>query len=184
MNRKLTILILLVGLAILGIGVYPYIKPQEQFVEAHRPQPDKYRSIQIPKGNYSKAKWDNYGPGFDGESHIWMSRAGSISYTLAIGKTLLIGDVVEVSVKTSSELRDKSTDMTFSSDVTLFVNGVEQSTLNVIPDNGVGQDQTWKVPKDVFKPDEQNEITFVVKKEAFYKNGICFYSPIELKFKQ
>lgn len=190
--RILIVILLLVGLAILGIGIYPYIKPSIQTpghtVEA-QPEQAKSKSIFIGKERYIRAKWDKaYGHDADdirNAKEVWMSRAGSITYNAPVGQTLLTGDTVEISAKVSSELENvTSNDVAFSSDVTLFINGVEQSTKNVIPDNGIGEVCTWKVPSSAFKRNEVNEVTFAVKANAFYKNGIVFYSPIELKFKQ
>jgi hypothetical protein len=67
------------------------------------------------------------------------------------------------------------------SDVTLYLNGTELETKTVIPDDGKGKVYTWVVDGEEalntikMSTKEENEIKFVIKKEARYQNGLCIY---------
>ena len=136
---------------------------------------------------WAKGRFDIEGPDEDSKhtpNHVYMRRVGYITYTLPIGKSLLHANEAEISARLSSELQaTTSNDIVFSSDITLLVNEFEQTTQNVIPDDAHGKPYTWKVSTTAFKPDVVNEITFRVKKDTFYKNGLCIYSPIQVRFR-
>lgn len=178
--RRIMLSVLLAGLVALGIGVYPYIKYFK--IDPAR------KLLSIPFTPWFEANWDEYGPGLElnvnrNPSYIWMRKAGYITYTVAVGKTVLQGKEAILTAKLSSELEKiTSNDIDFSSDVTLYVNDNEIATQNVIPDNGVGIDYIWRVPSTAFLGNEINKITFRVKQDAFYKNGLCIYGPIQIRF--
>jgi hypothetical protein len=195
MNQvKLVLVLLIVGIGCLAFGVYVYLHPKstpilnqtEARTEEPKPkQPPKILKLEMLR--FRSYSWDEYGPGYDegNPQHLYMRATGSITYNVAIAQTIMIGNEAEVSGKLSSELNNTtSSDIAFSSDITLLVNGKEQSTQNVIPDDGKGVFYSWKVPVGAFIPNKVNEITFLVKKTAFYKNGIVFYSPIQVKFEE
>lgn len=144
------------------------------------------RALSIPMMGWKAATWNEYGPAIDSVQngdYVFARAVGSISYNFAVGASVLTGSQAEISAKVSSELNHTtSTDLVFSSDVTVLVNGIEQSTQNIVPDDTIGKLCTWRVSVAAFKPDTVNELTFSVKKEAFYKNGLCIYGPIEIRF--
>lgn len=191
---KLVLALLFVGIGCLSFGIYVYLQTKttpilnQTEAKAEQPQPKPPPKIlKVEMLRFRSVGWNEYGPAYnEGDSpHLFMRATGSIVYNVAISQTIMIGNEAEVSAKLSSELKNTtSTDIAFSSDVTLFVNGKEQSTQNVMPDDSSGAFYRWKVPVSVFIPNKVNEITFMVNKNAFYKNGIVFYSPIQVKFEE
>ena len=179
-NKPFVYALLIVGLVCIGIGFYQLFSKGV----LHNAE----QIVFVPFTEPASAAWDEYGPGYDGPSlsqatQFWMRKTGIITYSVPIGNTLLQGDNIEISVTLSSELeKTTSSNILFSSDVILIVNGVEQPPRNVIPDDAQGKRYTWNVLSKLFMPNQQNSIAFAVKNNAFYKNGLCIYSPIELRF--
>ncbi len=197
MNVKTLLAILIgIGLVLIALGVYIALKPvpippnqntptsqATPPTQSISPTGQSYRqSIALPYRNYSASDWDEYGVGFDPDPRyicIYMRKVGYITYTFPL--TEIKASTMIVSTRLSSELRNTtSSESQFSSDVTLSVNGVEQQTQNVMPDDVVGQDYTWQVSTNLLKPNADNSITLSVKRGARNQNGIAIYSPIQI----
>jgi hypothetical protein len=143
-------------------------------------------NISIPYDKWSDASWNEYNPNVDPSwsghaGHAFMRAKGTISYVFTIGR--VEGGRATVSAKLSSELlkvgpNNPVVDSAYASDVTLLVNGIEQDTKRVIPDNGIGIDYMWTIPVSVLRSGE-NKISFMVKNNNL-ANGLCIYSPIQI----
>ena len=184
MNKKVPYAILIVGLCSLGLGIYSYIRPSNSQATLEA-KTDPIKILTIPLFPHSSTKWDEYGPGEETAppAHIYARAVGSISFTIAIPEAIKVSKDAELTARLSSELKmTKSNDKAFSSDITLLVNDNEYETKNVIPDNISGAIYTWKIPSSAFVGDKINTITFMVKPNASYKNGLAIYGPMELKF--
>lgn len=140
----------------------------------------------------SFSSWDKYGPGSNpcraGGYELWARSTGYNKYGFDNQVRQPIKEL-QISACLSSEfspLAPDPNDVTYSSDVTLVVNDVEIDTKRVIPDNGYGEVYSWKVTspellKRIALRYGSNYISFQVKKNAEYRNGMVIYSRVPIK---
>jgi hypothetical protein len=150
------------------------------------PTGSKPINVSIPYDKWSDASWNEYNPNVDPSwpghpGHVFMRAKGTISYVFIVNQAG--GRRATVSARLSSELLrvgpdNPATDSAYASDVTLLVNGLEQDTKRVIPDNGIGTEYVWTIPISALKSGE-NKISFMVKNNKL-ANGLCIYSPIQI----
>jgi hypothetical protein len=150
------------------------------------PVTSKPINISIPYDKWSDASWNEYNPNVDPSwpshpGHAFMRAKGTISYVFIVNQ--IGGGRATISAKLSSELLkvgpdNPVTDSAYASDVTLLVNGIEQDTKRVIPDNGIGMEYVWTISISALRSGE-NKISFMVKNNNL-ANGLCIYSPIQI----
>lgn len=170
MNKVLGMLVI-IGIALVGIGLYLILRPNES---------QQASSLTIPFTSYVSNQWDNRGATVEMKNsspvNVWMANTGFIRYSIDLPEA----KTGTVSVMMCSELtiaEEQSTE-NLTSDVTLVVNGKEQGTQNITKDTGQNsQRYTWNAS---FQKG-QNSIEFQVKKDAKNAHGITIWSPIEVK---
>jgi hypothetical protein len=179
------------GAFLFAFAVFSYVNRTPQKKEESTLQPEPSRTLFITMDKWSHSFWDKqqaelslHRPADSQHpDHVYMSNVGSISYNVAVGPSLLDSKEAHVTAKLSSELPNTtSDDLAFSTDITLLVNGQDQGTKNVLPDNGFGYIYSWSVSPRAFKGGEINEITFMVRNNAYYKRGLCIYGSIQVAF--
>lgn len=174
MNNKVIGALVIIGIAIVGIGIYLILRPSPTESQV------KSNTISIPFTSYTGHQWDVRGATIEMKNsagvNVWMANTGFIRYSVDLPEA----KNGTVSVLMSSELlpeEELSTDI-LTSDVTLVVNGKESGTQNVTKDTGMNnQRYIWNAS---FQKG-QNSIEFQVKKDARNRHGITIWSPIEIK---
>jgi hypothetical protein len=173
-----------VGISILGVWSYRHYGAGH--ISLEDAAYDAYGSAQLIVfvKDFKKAQWDQEQAApvtkvarqYDG---IAMYKTGYITYQVPIGQSVIDGYKMRVfSVMCSNLHGSASQNLLFSSDVTLLMNGKEQGVQNVTssPDR-----RFWDVDPAALK-DGTNELTFAVKPDARYQNGLILCSQIEIRF--
>jgi hypothetical protein len=128
-----------------------------------------------------ESKWDKLGPFYEGDpvaergathTHAWGANFGSFVYTFSWPAGTWIS--ANISARLSSEHPWYSSPPNYFSDVALVINGWAYPSKRVIPDNGSGRVYIWPVMPGSLQ-EGRNELKFVVKKNAAYRNGLCIY---------
>jgi predicted transcriptional regulator len=136
---------------------------------------------EIEVGAYLEADWDRFGFYDDGGVYEHQYAGDSHGY-LSYGFAGVDGQVSQLTVEArlSAESNDRGASHE-TTDITLVLNGVELGTQTVIADDGRGQRYTWSVddPQTIarldLRPDQSNELRFVVKPDAANQRGLCVY---------
>lgn len=103
---------------------------------------------------------------------------GSFSYRFTGAEILPKALEIKARLSAESPSQGKADE---TSEVTLWINGVEVGRQTVVPDNGVGRFYVWRLndPAGIKKlritPDDRNELRFAVDPKARKKNGLCIY---------
>jgi hypothetical protein len=138
----------------------------------------------VQSSMYTDASWSEYGPHIEGSdpehpSKVRMRSNGWITYRFDLSG--VSGSVALVTARLSSELKNRiSLNPTDGSDVVLLVNGEEQPSISVVPDDDKGRDYTWVVPISLFQQ-ETTKVGFQIK--GGKTNGLTIYSSIQLRFR-
>ncbi len=127
------------------------------------------------------SQWDKVGPFYEGSpdtwrgakhTHAWGANIGAFIYECSLPTGPWLS--ARLSARLSSEYPWFSAPPNHFSDITLVVNGTAYPATRVIPDDGSGHIYDWSLnPRDLVGG--RNEIAFVVKKSATYRNGLCIY---------
>jgi len=147
-----------------------------------------FLALVIPPTQFDKANssWTGSGPFVEGDRkvagqgasflHVYGIGSGRITYLFNISDSSVAGRTtnVKVSARLSSNYPWFTAPADGYSDVTLYFNGDEISTLRVMPDNGAGKIYTWNFGPELILYGK-NALSFVVKSGAAYKNGLCIY---------
>jgi hypothetical protein len=140
-------------------------------------------AIDIAPSSWDKTRthWDKLGPFYEGNpdskrgarhTHAWGANIGSFVYSFSLPSGPWIS--ARLSARLSSEYAWFSAPPNHFSDVAVEINGAMHPARRVIPDNGTGRIYAWSLDP-VHLQEGRNELGFVIKAGAPYRNGLCIY---------
>lgn len=133
-------------------------------------------AVTILPGSYTNARWDSKLPQLQNDVLVMRER-GIITYSFAVDEAPSKGDSV-ITASLSSAPNGQNLSM---SNVQFLINGTAGLPQRVSA-RMVGQDYSWSIPNVLFKPGQQNTVSFKV--EGPDANGLAIHGPIRIAFQE